>query len=71
MQRLHEADLVRHLLERNVWVHLFFPAIAECGEAFHYQSILGRQTSEQRVGDILNPERGSKETRIANPVDDR
>jgi len=54
-----------------VWVHLFFPAIAECGEAFHYQSILGRQTSEQRVGDILNPERGSKETRIANPVDDR
>src|SRR5436190_7937565 len=36
MQRLHEDDLVGHVLEQGHWDHLCFPAIAEDDEEHHY-----------------------------------
>src|SRR5262249_2083926 len=58
MQRLHEADLAGYLLEQGHWKHLELQAIAEedkeipigPGRFFH-----------RRRGDVLHPERESRE----------
>ena len=49
-QRLHEDDLVGHLLSRGGYQHLNLPAIAEEPGTF---TLNLRRTHERRVGDIL------------------
>jgi len=60
MQRLHEDDLVGHLLDRGVgnWKVLRFPAIAEADEV-HEISVLfgGVRKVVRRAGEALHPER--------------
>ena len=58
MQRLHEDDLAGHLLRQGGWNHLNMPAIALEEETIE----LGRgRTHVRRSGDILHPERESRE----------
>ena len=54
MQRLHVDDLVAHVLEKEHWVHLDLPAIAECSQAFALGD--GRRF-HRKFGDVLHPER--------------
>ncbi len=54
MQRLHQDDLVGHVLAQEPWVHINIPAIAEEPERF--QRGLDRFV-ERLPGDILHPER--------------
>jgi len=58
MQRLHEDDLAGHLIRQGGWDHLDMPAIA-----LEHQIIeLGHNRSRsRRIGDILHPERESRE----------
>src|SRR5262245_25299408 len=59
MQRLHENDLAGHLLEQGGWEHLDLPAIAVDDSAIP----IGRgKVKTRRIGDVLHPERESKET---------
>lgn len=62
MQRLHEDDLVGHLLKRESWDVLSFPAIAERNERFQIRTAFDTYTHERRVGDLLHPERESQAT---------
>ncbi len=58
MQRLHEDDLAGHLLRQGGWNHLNMPAFALEEETIE----LGRGgTHLRRSGDILHPERESRE----------
>ena len=58
MQRLHENDLAGHLLDQGGWEHLDLPAIALDDSVIP----LGHgKVMTRRVGDILHPERESKE----------
>ncbi len=62
MQRLHQDDLVGHVLEHSNWEVLSFPAIAEEDETHLIETPLGRRLFTRRVGDILQSERESGET---------
>ena len=42
MQRLHQDDLVGHVLEQGEWEVLSFPAIAEEDEDFFFDTALGK-----------------------------
>jgi hypothetical protein len=44
MQRLHEDDLVGHVLEQEQWQHLRLPAIAEEDETHVIESLIERRT---------------------------
>ncbi len=57
MQRLHEDDLVGHVLEREEWEVLSFPAIAEQDEDYQIDSIYGRRRFTRRTGEALHHER--------------
>jgi predicted phage terminase large subunit-like protein len=58
MQRLHEDDLAGHLLRQGGWDHLDMPAIALEDEIIE----LGHEKSHaRRSGDVLHPERESRE----------
>ena len=58
MQRLHENDLAGHLLVQGGWEHLDLPAIAVDDTVVP----LGRgKIMTRRIGDILHPERESKD----------
>lgn len=57
MQRLHVDDLVAHVLEKEKWVHLDLPAIAEVDQEFILSD--GRRYTRS-VGGILHPEREPK-----------
>jgi predicted phage terminase large subunit-like protein len=59
MQRLHQDDLVGHVLEQEPWEVLSFPAIAEEDETLEIESILGKRSFERKVGEALHPERES------------
>jgi predicted phage terminase large subunit-like protein len=62
MQRLHEDDLVGHVLSQNgSWKVLRFPAIAEEDESYVVDTVLGRRCFKRRVGEALHPERESLE----------
>jgi predicted phage terminase large subunit-like protein len=62
MQRLHEDDLVGHVLSQNGnWKVLRFPAIAEEYESYVTDTVLGRRRFERRAGEALHPERESLE----------
>jgi predicted phage terminase large subunit-like protein len=59
MQRLHEDDVAGHLLRQGSWSHLDLPAIAveDSDIPVGHDKVVRR-----RCGDVLHPERESKET---------
>jgi predicted phage terminase large subunit-like protein len=57
MQRLHEADLVGHLLAQPDWKILRFPAIAEEDEVHAIETSYGLVTYKRRKGEALHRER--------------
>lgn len=59
MQRLHEDDLVGHVLEMEDWEVLRLPAIAEEDEYWEFSDLLGRRQIKRRAGVALHPERES------------
>ena len=64
MQRLHQADLVGEVLDREpgVWEVLSLPAIAIQDEHYPYTDLLGEHIFSRRSGAALHPERDSLET---------
>jgi predicted phage terminase large subunit-like protein len=62
MQRLHQDDLVGHVLSQGDWEVLSFPAIAERDEVHLIDSPLGRRLFKRKQGQALQPERESLET---------
>jgi hypothetical protein len=58
MQRPHEEDLAGHLLEQGGWDCLDLPAITLEDEII---SIGYGRIQQRRAGDILHPERESRE----------
>ncbi|MBF0563418.1 MAG: phage terminase large subunit [Alphaproteobacteria bacterium] len=61
MQRLHEDDLVGHVLAQGGWTQLSFPAIAELDEEHVVDTPLGPKRFVRRTGEALHPERQSLE----------
>ena len=59
MQRLHEDDLVGHLVEQGQWDVLALPAIAETKEHHDYRSLGQPRAKDRDVGEALHPERES------------
>jgi len=57
MQRLHEDDLVGHVLGVEPWNVIRFPAIAEENETHLIQTPYGTRRFERRVGEALHPQR--------------
>src|SRR6266851_6933611 len=57
MQRLHEDDLVGHVLAQEPCEVLSFPAIAEADEVHRIETIWGPQCFTRRQGEALPPER--------------
>jgi predicted phage terminase large subunit-like protein len=57
MQRLHEDDLVGHVLRREGWDLLSFPAIAEVDEEHIVQTPFGRKPFTRKAGEALQPNR--------------
>ena len=57
MQRLHEDDLVGHVLEQESWEHVRLPAIAEKDETHQIVSLGRARTVQRRAGEALHPER--------------
>ena len=63
MQRLHEDDLVGHVLDKEDWHVLSFPAIAEKNETYSiFTRLGGNVTYHRRPGDVLHPEREDRVT---------
>src|SRR5215469_6166021 len=62
MQRLHQDDLVGHVLERGEWDVLNFPAIAEEDEHYVIETIFGTRTVTRKAGEALHPGRESLES---------
>jgi predicted phage terminase large subunit-like protein len=62
MQRLHEDDLVGHVLGQEPWEVLSFPAIAEADEVHHIETIWGPRCFTRRQGEALHPDREPLET---------
>jgi predicted phage terminase large subunit-like protein len=61
MQRLHEDDLVGHVLPQRDWKVLRFPAIAERDESYTVETRYSKRTFTRREGEALHPERESLE----------
>src|SRR5690349_1249696 len=57
MQRLHEDDLVGHVLALEPWEVLSFPAIAEADEVHQIETIWGPRCFTRRRGEALHPDR--------------
>jgi hypothetical protein len=57
MQRLHEDDLVGHVLEQENWEHVRLPAIAQEDETHVIESPFRTRTVFRRSGEALHPER--------------
>jgi predicted phage terminase large subunit-like protein len=62
MQRLHEDDLVGHVLAQEPWEVLSFPAIAETDEVHRIETIWGPRCFRRRQGEALHPDREPLET---------
>lgn len=62
MQRLHEDDLVGHVLKRQGWEQATFPAIAEREEEHVWQTVFGERRFTRPLGAALHAERESLET---------
>ncbi|MGC2200542.1 MAG: hypothetical protein WA633_10425, partial [Stellaceae bacterium] len=54
MQRLHEDDLVGHVVAQEDWEVVRFPAIAEEDERHEIETIWGRQCFARRRGEPLH-----------------
>lgn len=62
MQRLHENDLVGHILEQEDWVHLKIPAITEVREEIKISpNLIKPYTIIREPGSALHPKRESLE----------
>ena len=59
MQRLHQDDLVGHVLEQEAWEVVNFPAIAEEDYNCLIESPLGKKRYKREAGSALHPERES------------
>jgi len=57
MHRLHEDDLVGHVLAQEDWEIVRLPAIAEDDETIFVDSLLGKRCFERRRGEALHPVR--------------
>jgi predicted phage terminase large subunit-like protein len=57
MQRLHEDDLVGHVLEQEKWDLVRLPAIAEEDETHVIDTPYGRKTVSRKAGEPLHPDR--------------
>lgn len=57
MHRLHQADLVGHVLEQEPWEMLSLPAIAERDETHVVETPLGQVTFRRKRGELLHPAR--------------
>jgi len=57
MQRLHEDDLVGHVLGLEAWKVIRLPAIAEEDETHVIETPYGTRRFKRREGDALHPER--------------
>src|SRR5580704_2622842 len=57
MQRLHEDDLVGHVLGLERWKVIRFPAIAEEDEIHVIETPYGTRRFERHAGEALHPER--------------
>lgn len=57
MQRLHEGDLVGHVMDIEPWKVIRFPAIAEENEIHVIQTPYGTRRFERRAGEALHAER--------------
>ncbi len=57
MQRLHEDDLVGHVLEQEEWDLVRLPAIAEEDETHIVRSPYRTWTARRKAGEALHPER--------------
>jgi len=62
MQRLHEDDLVGHVLKQEAWHVLSLPAIAEEPADFAVETPYGLRHYHRNVGDVLHPAHESAET---------
>src|SRR5262245_31007519 len=62
MQRLHEDDLVGHVLAQEDWEIVSFPAIAEADEVHEIRTVLGPRTFMRRQGEPLHPGREPLDT---------
>jgi predicted phage terminase large subunit-like protein len=62
MQRLHQDDLVGHVIKQGEWEVVSFPAIAEVDERHVIETPFGRKEFLRRAGEALHPERESLET---------
>ena len=62
MQRLHEDDLVGHVLAQEPWEVVCFPAIAEADEVHRIETIWGSRWFRRRQGEALHPEREPLDT---------
>jgi predicted phage terminase large subunit-like protein len=62
MQRLHEDDLVGHVLAQEAWEVVSFPAIAEQDQEFEIDTPYGSCGLGRKVGEVLHPEHESGET---------
>ncbi len=62
MQRLHEDDLIGHVLAQEGWEFLSFPAIAEADEVHRIETILKPKCFRRRQGEALHPDREPLET---------
>ncbi|MCI5049509.1 MAG: phage terminase large subunit [Rickettsiales bacterium] len=60
MQRLHEDDLVGHVLQQEEWEVVSLPAIADGPETHRYHSIFGTHQMIREPGDLLHPVRESQ-----------
>jgi predicted phage terminase large subunit-like protein len=61
MQRLHEDDLVGHVLQQDDWRVIKFPAIAEENERHVIHTPYGERIFTRKEGEALHPERESLE----------
>lgn len=61
MHRLHQDDLVGHVLDRETWEVLSFPAIAEIDQVMFAEAPYGRRRYVRKVGDVLHPQWESRE----------
>jgi predicted phage terminase large subunit-like protein len=57
MHRLHQDDLVGHVLGIEPWKVIRFPAIAEEDEAHVIETPYGTRHFQRRIGEALHPER--------------
>ena len=65
MHRLHEDDLIGQILEQEAWDVLSLPAIAESEEKIEVDSPYGLLSHHRKEGDLLQPERMSREALAA------